>query len=98
MKLTDHLRAEHDVFLTQISQLEAMLEHGTSAKAVAIAVLVLARAVAAHARAEHELLFPAMVEAWGGDLGLAGALAREDASLAARAEKIAGSPRLEALE
>lgn len=67
MKVTECLNAEHDVFLLQLSVLEQMLESGASTDEVRASALTLAAAVERHRDLEEELLYPAILRAFGQD-------------------------------
>lgn len=65
MKATECLNAEHGVFLTQLEKLETMMRAGASADEARAAALVIATAVERHRDVEEELLYPAILRAYG---------------------------------
>jgi len=67
MKVTECLNAEHDVFLLQLSVLEQMMADGAGADELRACALTLAAAVERHRDLEEELLYPAILRAFGQD-------------------------------
>lgn len=67
MKVTECLNAEHDVFLMQLSVLDQMLADGAAPGELRACALMLAAAVERHRDLEEEMLYPAILRAFGQD-------------------------------
>ncbi|MEK6606475.1 MAG: hemerythrin domain-containing protein [Myxococcota bacterium] len=65
MKITECLNVEHGVFLTQLDVLEKMLRDNADADEIRACALLLAAAVEKHRALEEELLYPAILRAFG---------------------------------
>jgi hemerythrin-like domain-containing protein len=68
MKITEHLNSEHGVFLTQLRELEILLERKAPPQVLSAVLQTIARAVATHRDVEEEFLYPAMQYACAGPI------------------------------
>jgi len=67
MKVTECLNAEHGVFLTQLGVLETMVRENAAAAELRAVTLAIASTVELHRGAEEEILYPAILRAFGQD-------------------------------
>jgi len=70
MKITERLKAEHGVFLYQLDQLEELACRNTPMDVLAAVVDTIAGAEDHHAMIEDQVLYPALVQANGGEFPL----------------------------
>jgi len=70
MKITERLKAEHGVFLYQLDQLEDLASRNTPMDVLAAVVETIASAEDHHAMIEDRVLYPALVQANGGEFTL----------------------------
>jgi hemerythrin-like domain-containing protein len=70
MKITERLEAEHGVFLYQLDRLEELALRNTPMDVLAAVVETIASAEDHHAMIEDRVLYPALVEANGGEFPL----------------------------
>ena len=70
MKITERLKVEHGVFLYQLDQLEELALRDTSMDVLAAVVETIASAEDHHAMIEDQVLYPALVQANGGEFAL----------------------------
>jgi len=70
MKITERLKAEHGVFLYQLDRLEELALNDTPMDVLAAVLATIASAEEHHAMIEDRVLYPALVEANGGEFAL----------------------------
>jgi len=70
MKITDRLKAEHGIFLYQLDRLQDLARAKAPLTVLAAVVEMIASAEDHHALVEDTVLYPALVEANGGDFPL----------------------------
>ena len=70
MKITERLKAEHGVFLYQLDRLEELALSRTPMDVLAAVVETIASAEEHHAMIEDRVLYPALVQANGGEFAL----------------------------
>jgi hemerythrin-like domain-containing protein len=70
MKITERLKAEHGVFLYQLDRLEELVHRNASLEILTAVVETIASAEDHHARIEEQVLYPALVQANGGEFPL----------------------------
>ncbi len=88
MRITDRLKAEHGVFLRQLTTLERLQEEGASAEALAAVVAAIADAEEHHSALEDRVLYPALVRVLGPEEATLQAVAVEHARLRERSSAI----------
>jgi len=70
MKITERLKAEHGVFLSQLDHLERLVQAGAPLPVLRAVVDTIANAEEHHSEIEDRLLFPALEKAVGRELPL----------------------------
>ena len=70
MKITERLKAEHGVFLSQLDHLQGLVRNKATREVLKAVVETIASAEEHHSRIEDRLLYPALVKAIGRESAL----------------------------
>ena len=70
MKITDRLKAEHGVFLSQLEHLQDLVRREASLEVLQAVAETIAAAEERHARVEDRVLYPALARVLGGECAL----------------------------